>query len=301
VDVLFKQGRLSLNAISRQARIPEKTVSETLIVLIQHGFVRWVTPEDELVERTLYECSFEDIYPLIRYGKEIQLAEKHAGPEVIPYFHNVLMKKAGSLVQYLLMQGGQKIKDITTALTDSNDIDYQSRLKTLQKTLITLVNQQYFRTVHWWNLIPQDELNHKLQLEEETKLRESGQTTSVSMTSKIIKEAGKATEHRLKAMMYEDRTLDGLKRKVSEMIDIDSHRNKRRRLIVEDDDDEEEDVVRFDFDVISFYVVTDFRKMLQLLWIIRNSLFLYGTWNWYLKFGDVLVLQLRKFIKLFSI
>jgi hypothetical protein len=84
-----------LNAISRQARIPEKTVSETLIVLVQHGFVRWVTPEDELVERTLYECSFEDIYPLIRYGKEIQLAEKHAGPEVIPYFHIVLTKRRG--------------------------------------------------------------------------------------------------------------------------------------------------------------------------------------------------------------
>ena len=174
-------------------------------------------------------------------------------------------------MQYLLMQGGQKIKDITAALTDPNDIDYQSRLKTLQKTLITLANQQYFRTVHWWNLIPQDELNHKLQLEEETKLRESGQTTSVSMASKIIKEAGKATEHRLKALKYDDRTLDGLKRKASEMIDIDSHRNKRRRLIVEDEE-EDEDAVRFDFDVLSpFYIVTDFRKMLLLLWIIRNS------------------------------
>jgi hypothetical protein len=84
-----------LNTISRQTRIPEKTVSEALIVLIQHGFVRWVTPEDELVERTLYECSFEDIYPLIRYGKEIQLAEKNAGPEVIPCFLNVLMRRRG--------------------------------------------------------------------------------------------------------------------------------------------------------------------------------------------------------------
>ena len=97
MDVLFKQGRLSLKDISRQARIPEKAVSEALIVLVQHGFVRWVSPEDELVERTLYECSFEDIYPLIRYGKEIQLAEKHAGPEVILYFYNVLMKRRGVL------------------------------------------------------------------------------------------------------------------------------------------------------------------------------------------------------------
>ena len=244
---------MPLNGISRQARLPEKNVSEALTVLIQHGLVRWVTLEDGTVERTFYECLFDDIYPLIRYGKEIQLTEKHNGPEVSFLPFNLSNEKAGSLIQYILMQGGQKIKNIITALTDPNDINYQSRLKALHKTLVTLSNQQYFRTVNWWNLMPPDELQAKITLEEEKKLRREGATSSAAMTAKSIKEAGKATEHRLKALRHDDKTMEGLKRKASDMIGIDDHRDKKRRLMRIEDDDEE-DEVRFEFDVLSFYV-----------------------------------------------
>ena len=84
VDVLFRNGRLPLHGIARQARLSEKVVSETLTALIQHGFVRWVTVEEGPVERTYYESFFEDIYPLIRCGIEIHLVERHTGsPEVL--------------------------------------------------------------------------------------------------------------------------------------------------------------------------------------------------------------------------
>jgi len=91
VDVLFRNGRLSFHGITHQARLSEKVVSETLTVLIQHGFVRWVTVEEGPVERTYYETFFEDIYPLVRYGIEIQLVEEHTGlPEVSsPSFDSV--------------------------------------------------------------------------------------------------------------------------------------------------------------------------------------------------------------------
>jgi hypothetical protein len=79
VAVLFKNGRLPLQALSRQAHLPERMVLESVTVLIQHGLVRWANIEDGPVERTYYECFFEDIYPLVRYGKEIHLTEKHTG------------------------------------------------------------------------------------------------------------------------------------------------------------------------------------------------------------------------------
>lgn len=83
VDVLFKNGRLPLPGITRQARLSEKVVSETLTALVQHGFVRWVTVEEGPVERTYYESFFEDIYPLVRYGIEIHLVEKHTGSPLV--------------------------------------------------------------------------------------------------------------------------------------------------------------------------------------------------------------------------
>jgi hypothetical protein len=146
-----------------------------------------------------------------------------------------------------MMQGRQKIKDLIAALTDVND---PASLKKLQKTLKTLLDQQFLRTVNWWNLMPPDELVNKIALEEEKKLR-AGATTSASLTSKVKKEAEKATETRLKAMRHDDRTMDGLKRKASDMISIEDHRAKRRRLhlIFEDEDEEEEGNIRFDFDV----------------------------------------------------
>jgi hypothetical protein len=85
VEVLFRQGRLPLSRIFRHARLPEKSVSEALIVLVKHGLIRWLQVEEGPLEITFYECLFEDIYPLIRFGKEIQMAEKHNGPEVYPH------------------------------------------------------------------------------------------------------------------------------------------------------------------------------------------------------------------------
>jgi RNA polymerase III subunit RPC82 helix-turn-helix domain len=85
VDVLLRNGRLPLQGICRSARLPEKIVSEALTVLIQHGLIRWASVEEGPAERTFYECFFEDVYPLVRYGKAIQLTEKITGSmEVFP-------------------------------------------------------------------------------------------------------------------------------------------------------------------------------------------------------------------------
>jgi RNA polymerase III subunit RPC82 helix-turn-helix domain len=82
-EVLLRRGRLDLKTIAQQAKLSLRITSEALTVLIQHGIVRWATVEDGSGEKTFYECIFEDVYPLIRLGKEVQLAEKHAGPEVL--------------------------------------------------------------------------------------------------------------------------------------------------------------------------------------------------------------------------
>jgi hypothetical protein len=83
-EVLLHRGRLDLRSIARLTNLSVKITSEALTALIQHGIVRWATVEEGSGDKTFYECFFEDVYPLIRFGKQVQLTEKHAGPEVPP-------------------------------------------------------------------------------------------------------------------------------------------------------------------------------------------------------------------------
>jgi len=78
----MRNGRAPLRDICRSARLPERVVSESLTVLIQNALVRWVTVEDGPIEGTFYESFFEDVYPLVRYGREITLTERYIGLEV---------------------------------------------------------------------------------------------------------------------------------------------------------------------------------------------------------------------------
>jgi len=246
-EVLLRRGRLDLKTIAQQAKLSLRITSEALTVLIQHGIVRWATVEDGSGEKTFYECIFEDVYPLIRFGKEVQLAEKHAGPEVLAPPALVADNQSASLVQYIMMQGHQRIKDIIAALTDKNDIEHDTRSSQLNNTIKKLWNQQYLRTVHWWNLMPPDDLSSKINLEEEKKLR-GEKTTSASMTTKLVKEASEAAKRRINALKQDDRSQDSLKRKAMDKIDMKTLRDRKRRRIEEDSEGEQE--VTFDFDVV---------------------------------------------------
>jgi len=84
IEILLKRGRLDLRSIARQTNLSLRITSEALTALIQHGIVRWATVEDGSGEKTFYECFFDDVYHLIRFGKHVQLTEKNAGPEVSP-------------------------------------------------------------------------------------------------------------------------------------------------------------------------------------------------------------------------
>jgi hypothetical protein len=148
------------------------------------------------------------------------------------------------------MQGRQRIKDILASFTDATAADAQSRLKTVQKALNTLLSQQYLRTVSWWNVMPADEFANKILVEEEKKLRSERATTSASMTAKHQKEAAKKADERIIMIKKEERNLESLKRK---MVDTGEPRSsKKRRRVVENDDEEEkeeEERVVFDYDV----------------------------------------------------
>lgn len=157
------------------------------------------------------------------------------------------------------MQGRLRIRDIVTALTDPNDIDYEHRLKQLYSTLTTLLNQQYLRPVNWWNLMSPDDLANKVTIEEEKKLRGGG-TTSASMTSKMIKEAAAAGEARVKALKHDDKVMESLKRKTPDTINAATHRkNKKRKIWADDDDDDEEErEAKFEFDVSTLLILLTF-------------------------------------------
>jgi len=167
-----------------------------------------------------------------------------------------------------MMQGHQRIKDIIAALTDKTDIDYDIRAKQLNTTLKKLWNEQYLRTISWWNLMPPDDLSSKINLEEEKRVR-GGTTTSASMTTKLVKEAGEAAKRRLDALKQDDRNQTSLKRKAAEKIDMKTLRKRRR---IEDDSADEEDEVTFDFDVFLFSVASlaNRRKISPFLLIIGN-------------------------------
>lgn len=152
-----------------------------------------------------------------------------------------------------MMQGRQKIKDIVAALTDTDEIDHQSRTETLNKTLKTLLDQQYLRTVNWWNLMPNDDLLNKITLEEEKRLR-GDLTTSASMSSKTIKAAASASQLRVKELKSDDKTMEGLKRKADEMIDAATHKQIKRNKRAHDVDDSEEEI-KLDVDVIYLFYV----------------------------------------------
>ena len=147
------------------------------------------------------------------------------------------------------MQGHQKIKDITTALTDQED---PRSLKTLRDALDKLLKQQYLRAVNWWNLMPPHDLVAKITLEEEKKTR-GEKTTSVSMAAKDIKSASAVAAKRIKNMETEDKKMEGVKRKASNIVTPELYRkNKKRRVALafsDDDEEEEEKEVKFDFDV----------------------------------------------------
>jgi hypothetical protein len=146
-----------------------------------------------------------------------------------------------------MMQGRQRIKDIVAALTDADDIDHQLRTEMLHKTLKTLLDQQYLKTVSWWNLMPNDDLLNKITLEEEKKLRGEN-TTSASMSSKTIKAAASESERRLKALKSNDKMMEGLKRKADEKIDVKTHMSNKRRKRGHEVE-EMEDITRLDIDV----------------------------------------------------
>lgn len=87
VEVLFTNGKSTLQEIHRAARLPERTVSEALTVLIQHNFVRFATLDEGPIARAYYECFFEDVYPLLRYGLEVQMVGKHTGSAEVSMFY----------------------------------------------------------------------------------------------------------------------------------------------------------------------------------------------------------------------
>jgi hypothetical protein len=148
-----------------------------------------------------------------------------------------------------MMQGRQRIKDIVAALTDTDDIDHQLRSRTLNTTLMTLLKEQYLRTVNWWNIMPAFDLHNKIALEEEKKLR-GEDTTSASLSAKTLKEAAKGTADRLKTIKGDDRVLEGVKRKANELIDVQHLRESKRRRI---DNDVKEEKDELDFDVCLWF------------------------------------------------
>lgn len=171
------------------------------------------------------------------------------------------------------MQGRQRIKDIVSALTDKDDINHDERTKTLNRTLKSLLNEQYLCTVNWWNLTPPDELNAKIILEEEKKLW-LGATTSATLPARIKKEAGESARKRLSALKQDDKNMAGLKRKAIELVDASTHRSGKRRRVEEDDEEEEDEDAKLDFDVFSDQVLTLMgRKMRILRLIIESFLF----------------------------
>ncbi|KAI9662185.1 MAG: RNA polymerase III subunit C82 [Trizodia sp. TS-e1964] len=98
---LLQRGRLSLHALSTEARLSLRQLKHGLVVLIQqHLVLHYDSPDDR---STYYEADLTAAYHLIRSGKAIQLVEERFG------------EIAATLVQNVLLLGHAQLADLANA------------------------------------------------------------------------------------------------------------------------------------------------------------------------------------------
>ncbi|KAK6503028.1 RNA polymerase III subunit C82 [Arthrobotrys musiformis] len=103
VAALLEYGRSTLHTIVRRAKIPERVVKQTLVVLIQQHLVLHYTNEDGGRDATHYECNWLQIYELLHSGRMVRTIEERFGSE------------AASVISNFLLLGHARVSDFITA------------------------------------------------------------------------------------------------------------------------------------------------------------------------------------------
>lgn len=82
VEILLIKGRQPFHQLLRNAKLPDKTVRETLVVLIQQHLIQHHTQKDGAREVTYYESNWSQIYHLLHAGRAIRWVEERYGADV---------------------------------------------------------------------------------------------------------------------------------------------------------------------------------------------------------------------------
>ncbi|KAI5787118.1 RNA polymerase III subunit RPC82-domain-containing protein, partial [Geopyxis carbonaria] len=244
VAVLFQQGRLPLPHICRHAKLPEKTVKQTLVVLIQQHLVLHFTHLENGREETYYECDWKQAYGLVRTGRIIRLMEDRFGNDGATIASNLLQLGHARVGDFLAAYGistskakGKPSKNAKTAplpAPDQSVIEADAPITSVEdlKTVMAdMLRGRFLVEVQQHHMHPRTDLENGVRAELTKQLR-----GNFSSELKLNKEVSAQVRKRLGEMFESDPGENaGMKRKAEPA----GGRAKKRKKVSMYDDEEE--------------------------------------------------------------
>ncbi|EPY52147.1 DNA-directed RNA polymerase III complex subunit Rpc82 [Schizosaccharomyces cryophilus OY26] len=140
-SILLRHGRMNLPMILKRTNLPGSKIRQALASLMQHHMVLFVTAIEQLREVTYYEAQWQEMYNLIRKGKDVYLVSQK------------LNQESASIAKYVSTQGRARVQDVYSAFGKSpDDTDEENRL--LQQNITDLIYLKYLVVVQPRHLIP---------------------------------------------------------------------------------------------------------------------------------------------------
>ncbi|WBW70911.1 DNA-directed RNA polymerase III complex subunit Rpc82 [Schizosaccharomyces osmophilus] len=140
-SILLRHGRMNLSMLLKRTNLPAPKIRQALASLMQHHMVSFVTAIEQLREVTYYEAQWQEMYNLIRKGKDVYSVSLK------------LNQETASIAKYVSTQGRARVQDVYSAFGKSPDgTDEESRM--LQQNITDLIYLKYLVVVQPRHLIP---------------------------------------------------------------------------------------------------------------------------------------------------
>ncbi|TGZ83086.1 hypothetical protein EX30DRAFT_317054 [Ascodesmis nigricans] len=234
---LLERGRLTLSSLCRHTRLPEKTVKQTLVVLIQQHLITHFTHLEGGREDTWYDCNWIACYELLHAGRIIRCMEERFGNDGATIISNLLQLGHARVGDFLAAYGistskGRKTKAAPKESEPKIEADAPiSSVETLKAVMGEMLKGRFLVEVKDYDMHPPVDVENRVRAEITKRLR--GQFTS---ELKLTKEVNIQLEKRLAEMKAGDSAEHaGMKRKATTA----GGRAKKRKKSAYDEDEEE--------------------------------------------------------------
>ncbi|KAI5852298.1 RNA polymerase III subunit RPC82-domain-containing protein [Tricharina praecox] len=237
VSILLERGRLPLLQICQYTALPQKTVKQTLVVLIQQHLVVHFTHNEGGNPVCYYDCNWTQAYQLLHAGRIIRTIEELFGNDGALIASNLLQLGHARVSDFLAAYGistkkARKAKDSDPSAVIEADTPITS-VETLKEVITNMLRERFLVEVKQHHVHTRTDIENGMRAELISKLHKN-----FSSELKLMKEVNAQMKIRLKEMEIGDVSENaGLKRKAAQP----GGRSKKRKK-VSIYDDEEEDV-----------------------------------------------------------